>query len=141
MTSIAGGMPAWAAAGFPVYKGVNVPSKTLGELAEQIWHPSMITPEQHCRLEGAGPRLRASSMRARPTNMRRCGCRARPACRTANWRTGCPSQPGRSTARHHLRGPHARYHRRHRLRLAGYEEGCLALENGTQGWALAGEQR
>ena len=43
---IAGGMPAWAAAGFPVYKGVNVPSKTLGELAEQIWHPSMITPEQ-----------------------------------------------------------------------------------------------
>jgi rhodanese-related sulfurtransferase len=30
----AGGTQAWGAAGFPVYKGVNLPSKTFGELVE-----------------------------------------------------------------------------------------------------------
>ena len=41
-----GGMPAWSRTGFPVYKGVNVPSKTLGELAEAIWHPKKVEAEQ-----------------------------------------------------------------------------------------------
>src|SRR3546814_4497941 len=38
----AGGTPAWAAAGFTLLQGVNVPSKTLGELAEHAWHPRTI---------------------------------------------------------------------------------------------------
>ena len=42
---IVDGMPGWRAAGLGVYKGVNVPSKTLGELAEHVWHPDMLTPE------------------------------------------------------------------------------------------------
>jgi rhodanese-related sulfurtransferase len=33
----AGGVGAWARAGFPVYKGVNLPSKTFGELVEHVY--------------------------------------------------------------------------------------------------------
>jgi rhodanese-related sulfurtransferase len=32
-----GGVQAWGAAGFPVYKGVNLPSKTFGELVEHAY--------------------------------------------------------------------------------------------------------
>ncbi|MGH6644556.1 MAG: rhodanese-like domain-containing protein, partial [Bradyrhizobium sp.] len=39
---IEGGMPAWAAAGYGVFAGVNVPSKTLGELLEHTHHPRTI---------------------------------------------------------------------------------------------------
>ncbi|MGI9499982.1 MAG: rhodanese-like domain-containing protein, partial [Geminicoccaceae bacterium] len=39
---IDGGVPAWADAGFTLFKGVNVPSKILGELAEARWHPKTI---------------------------------------------------------------------------------------------------
>ncbi|MGI9417733.1 MAG: rhodanese-like domain-containing protein [Geminicoccaceae bacterium] len=39
---IDGGTPAWADAGLTLFKGVNVPSKTLGELAEARWHPETI---------------------------------------------------------------------------------------------------
>jgi rhodanese-related sulfurtransferase len=41
---VAGGAPAWAAAGFTLFKGVNVPSKLLGELVEHVWHPRTVTP-------------------------------------------------------------------------------------------------
>ena len=33
----AGGTRAWAAAGFQIYKGVNLPSKTFGELVEHVY--------------------------------------------------------------------------------------------------------
>ncbi|MEM7045493.1 MAG: rhodanese-like domain-containing protein, partial [Pseudomonadota bacterium] len=39
---IAGGASAWANAGYRLFQGVNVPSKTLGELAEARWHPKTI---------------------------------------------------------------------------------------------------
>ncbi len=41
-----GGAPAWAAAGFTHFKGVNLPSKTLGELVEHRDHPTMMTPSE-----------------------------------------------------------------------------------------------
>ena len=40
--TVDGGMPAWARAGYGVFAGVNVPSKTLGELAEHAFHPATI---------------------------------------------------------------------------------------------------
>jgi len=39
-----GGAPAWAAAGYTLFKGVNLPSKTLGELIEHHDHPQVISP-------------------------------------------------------------------------------------------------
>ncbi|MFC4275094.1 rhodanese-like domain-containing protein [Achromobacter aloeverae] len=40
---LAGGMAAWRAAGFGVFAGVNLPSKTFGELAEHLLHTPRIS--------------------------------------------------------------------------------------------------
>lgn len=45
---LAGGAPAWAAAGYTLYQGVNLPSKTFGELVELACHtPSITAAELH----------------------------------------------------------------------------------------------
>lgn len=41
-----GGAPAWAAAGFTLFKGVNVPSKTFGELVEHHFDTQSISAEE-----------------------------------------------------------------------------------------------
>ncbi len=38
-----GGAPAWEAAGFTLYQGVNLPSKTFGELVELVYNTPTIT--------------------------------------------------------------------------------------------------
>ncbi|RPI46247.1 MAG: sulfurtransferase, partial [Betaproteobacteria bacterium] len=38
-----GGTGAWAAAGYPVYKGVNLPSKTFGELVEHAYETPRVS--------------------------------------------------------------------------------------------------
>jgi rhodanese-related sulfurtransferase len=43
---LAGGNPAWAAAGFAIFKGVNVPSKLFGELVEHEYDTPRITVTQ-----------------------------------------------------------------------------------------------
>jgi rhodanese-related sulfurtransferase len=45
-SAMQGGAPGWSAAGFTLFKGVNLPSKTLGELVEHRDHPNMMTPTQ-----------------------------------------------------------------------------------------------
>ena len=51
-----GGAPGWAAAGFTLFKGVNVPSKTFGELVEhECMTPSLSADELHLRLERDEP--------------------------------------------------------------------------------------
>lgn len=42
---MAGGAPAWGAAGFTLYEGVNLPSKTFGELLEIARHTPRKSPE------------------------------------------------------------------------------------------------
>ena len=41
-----GGIEAWKAAGFTTFAGVNLPSKTFGELAEHAWHTPRVTAQQ-----------------------------------------------------------------------------------------------
>lgn len=41
-----GGAPAWAAAGYTLFKGVNVPSKTFGELVEHHFDTQSISAEE-----------------------------------------------------------------------------------------------
>src|SRR3546814_18148748 len=56
VSTVAGGTPGWAAAGFTLFKGVNVPSKTLSELAEHVWHPQTIeAPTLHRWPDGGTP--------------------------------------------------------------------------------------
>ena len=50
-----GGMPAWVAAGYTLFAGVNVPSKTFGELAEHHYNTPRISAVDLAAMQ-AGPR-------------------------------------------------------------------------------------
>jgi rhodanese-related sulfurtransferase len=49
-----GGTRAWASAGFPLYSGVNVPSKVFGELVEHAYHTPRVTARELQRMREAG---------------------------------------------------------------------------------------
>lgn len=51
---LAGGNSAWAAAGYALFKGVNVPSKLFGELVEHEYHTPRITAQDLVRMREAG---------------------------------------------------------------------------------------
>ncbi len=135
-----GGMPAWAGAGFPVYKGVNVPSKTLGELAEAAWHPRMITADMLATWKAEGRDF--AFFDARPpeeyAKMRVPGAACLPNGELAHRLpvTAVPTRPLVITCAGRTRGIIGAIG----LRVAGHEGAVLALENGTQGWALAGQK-
>ena len=48
---LAGGNPAWAAAGFAIFKGVNVPSKLFGELVEHVYDTPRVTVTQLAQMK------------------------------------------------------------------------------------------
>jgi len=52
---LAGGMPAWRAAGYTLFAGVNLPSKTFGELAEHHYNTPRISAAELAAMQ-AGPR-------------------------------------------------------------------------------------
>ena len=48
---LAGGNPAWAAAGYAIFKGVNVPSKLFGELVEHVYDTPRVTVTQLAQMQ------------------------------------------------------------------------------------------
>ncbi len=54
---LAGGIEAWAAAGFPLYSGVNVPSKAFGEFVEHRYHTPRIEPQEVQARVNAGEKV------------------------------------------------------------------------------------
>ena len=57
VSTLAGGAPAWAAAGLPVFQGVNVPSKAFAEFVEHAFHTPDITAQELARLQRDGTDL------------------------------------------------------------------------------------
>jgi rhodanese-related sulfurtransferase len=51
---LAGGAPAWRQAGYTLYEGVNVPSKTLGEIVETQRHTPRLTAQAVAAMQAAG---------------------------------------------------------------------------------------
>ncbi|HZM43687.1 MAG TPA: rhodanese-like domain-containing protein [Burkholderiales bacterium] len=51
---LAGGNRGWAAAGYELFKGVNVPSKLFGELVEHEYHTPRVTVHELARMKEAG---------------------------------------------------------------------------------------
>lgn len=49
-----GGAKAWSAAGYTLFAGVNLPSKTFGELAEHAYGTPRITAQQLAARQAAG---------------------------------------------------------------------------------------
>ncbi len=135
-----GGMPGWVMAGFPVYKGVNVPSKVMGELVETVWHPEMITPDAlKTKLDGGAP-VRFFDVRpqAEYAKMRVPKAACMPNGELAH-RIGAlegedAHQPIVLTCAGRTRGIIGAIG----LKLSGHPGPVAALENGTQGWALSG---
>ncbi|WP_404863272.1 rhodanese-like domain-containing protein [Georhizobium sp. MAB10] len=135
---IEGGMPAWAAAGFPVYKGVNVPSKVLGEIAEDVWHPKMLKPEDLAawkaedrpfRFYDARPPVEYAKMRVPGAECLPNGELAHRLPAIAEGKT-----PIVITCAGRTRGIIGAIG----VMLVGHAGPVMALENGTQGWALSG---
>lgn len=139
IVALAGGVPAWAAAGFTLYQGVNVPSKTLGELAEMVWHPRMLHPETLAAWQDEGRDFAFFDTRppAEYAKMRVPGARCVPNGELAHRLAHIdPTAPIVLTCAGRTRGIIGAIG----LRLCGHDGPVYALENGTQGWALAGRE-
>jgi rhodanese-related sulfurtransferase len=133
------GIGGWAAAGFTLFKGVNVPSKALGELCEAVWHPPMIDSEtlDAWRVAGRPFQLFDARPPAEHARMRVPGARCLPNGELAHrFAAAVPdaSMPVVVGCAGRTRGLIGAIG----LRLAGIPNAVMALENGTQGWALAG---
>ncbi|MEY3572940.1 MAG: hypothetical protein RJA77_855 [Pseudomonadota bacterium] len=139
VSGMQGGAPGWSAAGFTLFKGVNLPSKTLGELVEHRDHPNMMTPAQlHDWMEqGKSFALFDCRPPNEYTKMTLPTAQCVPNGELAHRIGGLvedPNQPIVITCAGRTRG------------LIGWSglaalklpNPVYAIENGTQGWALAG---
>jgi rhodanese-related sulfurtransferase len=134
-----GGAPAWAAAGYTLYKGVNLPSKTLGEIIEHHDHPQVMTAEEiHAWKEQAKP---FHFFDCRPPNeydkMTIPGAACVPNGELAHRLAAVvpdESTPIVVTCAGRTRGLIGAAG----LQRLGLPNPIYAVENGTQGWALAG---
>lgn len=136
---VEGGLPAWRAAGFGVFAGVNVPSKTLGELLEHSSCPRTIDAAtlHQWRGEGRDHLFFDARPPAEFAKMRIEGARCLPNGELAHrFAAVVPDDevPIVVTCAGRTRGIIGALG----LRAAGIRNPVLALENGTQGWALAG---
>jgi rhodanese-related sulfurtransferase len=134
-----GGADGWSAAGYTLFKGVNVPSKTFGELLEHARHTPRITAAELARLQASGaPHVIVDG---RPfTEYRRMSIPGGICCPNGELALHIheiapdPSTPiivncaGRTRS---ILGAET-------LRAVGVPNPVMALENGTQGWFLEG---
>jgi rhodanese-related sulfurtransferase len=136
---IDGGAPAWASAGFGIFKGVNVPCKVLGELVEEAWHVPTLGPEELAAWRSQGRRFRFFDSRPRTewAKMTVPGTQCLPNGELAHrFDAVIPdeTEPLVLTCAGRTRGLIGAAG----LKLAGIANPVYALRNGTQGWALAG---
>ncbi len=134
-----GGARAWLSAGFTLYKGVNLPSKTLGELVEHSYHPQLIQAPTLQAWKGEGRRHHFFDCRPPDEYARMTvpGAVCVPNGELAHRLAALVNDEttpivvtcaGRTRSLIGAAG----------LGLLGLPNPIFALENGTQGWALAG---
>ena len=133
-----GGAPAWAAAGHTLFRGVNLPSKTFGEMVEhQLGTPSVSADELR-GMQKAGRKMLVLDGRsaAEFTKMSIPGALSCPNAELG-YRAGqmaahdTPIVVNCAGRTRSIIGAET-------LRLAGWDGPVYALRNGTQGWRLAG---
>jgi rhodanese-related sulfurtransferase len=136
-----GGAPAWKNAGYTLYKGVNLPSKTLGEVVEHHEHPKVITAQTLHEWKSQNKPMHFFD--CRPPNeydkMTIPGAQCVPNGELAH-RLGAlvhdDQTPIVVTCAGRTRGLIGAAG----LERLGLPNPIYAVENGTQGWALAGYQ-
>ncbi len=136
---MAGGIRAWTEAGYTLFEGEHVPSKTLGELAEHIFHPSVIDPQTlaEWRREHRPHLLFDVRPPAEHRKMTVPGARCLPNGELPHRLPSAvpdPSTPIVLTCAGRTRSLIGAIS----LGLLGVENPVYGLRNGTQGWTLAG---
>lgn len=137
--TLQGGAPAWAASGRTLFPGQNLPSKTFGERVEQVFGVPQLTPRELQRRLAAGEPLVLLDGRT-PQEHRRMtipGAIPLPNGELAlRWRGVVPDDATPVVV--HCAGRTRGIVGAQILRDLGIPNPVFALENGTQGWALAG---
>jgi rhodanese-related sulfurtransferase len=134
-----GGVAAWPQSGCALFKGVNVPSKTFGELVEQVCHTPHISAQALAqRLDaGADTLLLDGRTPAEHRKMAVPGALLVPNGELA-WRVPALLRDCSTPVVVHCAGRTRSIIGAQTLRHLGLPNPVLALENGTQGWRLAG---
>ncbi len=134
-----GGVAAWEAAGFSLFKGVNVPSKLLGELAEHHFQPQRLSANELANWKAAGKSFHFFDTRppAEHEKMRVPGARCLPNGELAH-RLAAAVPDETATILLTCAGRTRGLIGAASLMVAGFNNPVFALENGTQGWTLAG---
>ncbi|KAF1044773.1 rhodanese-like domain-containing protein [Xylophilus sp.] len=134
-----GGAQGWAEAGCVLFRGVNVPSKTFGELVEQVFHTPRIPAQELARRQAAGEPLLLVDGRT-PEEYRRQtvpGALPLPNGELA-LRLAALLPDATTPVVVHCAGRTRSIVGAQTLRNLGLPNPVVALENGTQGWKLAG---
>ncbi|MCB1739352.1 MAG: sulfurtransferase [Gammaproteobacteria bacterium] len=136
---VEGGCPAWAKAGYTLFDGLNLPSKTFGEVVEETFHTPHIDANTLQRMRDSGEdfllldgRTAEEFARMNIPGGRICpnaelGHRL-PVLDPEHDRTVVVNCAGRTRS---IIGAQS-------LLNLGFSQRIVALENGTQGWTLAG---
>ena len=134
-----GGAQAWADAGYTLYEGVNLPSKTLGELVEhEVDTPRVTAQELMAMMEGDEDFILVDGRT--PEEFRTMMIGNGICCPNAELGHRLPQLLSSKTTKIvvNCAGRTRSIIGAQGLINQGYENPVFALENGTQGWELAG---
>ncbi len=137
ITLVDGGIPAWEEAGHTLFEGVNVPSKTLGELAEARHRARLIDPMTLEEWLAEGTRLSFFDCRP-PSEYRRMTIPGALNLPTGEIAHRLPALDGDGPIVLTCAGRTRSILGTIGLSFIAPDREFCALENGTQGWALAG---
>jgi len=134
-----GGAPAWKAAGYTLYQGVNLPSKTFGELVEIERHTPRITADDLQRMRDACENMVIVDGRT-PAEYRRFNIPDGISCPNGELalRIEAIAPDPETTIVVNCAGRTRSIIGAQTLIDFGVPNRVVALENGTQGWMLAG---
>ncbi|GAB4393608.1 MAG: hypothetical protein Tsb0032_13650 [Kiloniellaceae bacterium] len=135
------GVRGWAAAGYGLFKGVNVPSKVFGELVEAVHHTPVISADQLDQWRAAGRDLLLVDGRpmADFAKMNIPGARCVPNGELL-YRFGALVKDDETPIVINCAGRTRGLIGAQSLISAGLPNPVFALENGTQGWVLSGRE-
>ena len=139
VAAVEGGAPGWAAAGYTLFKGVNLPSKAFGEMVEHARHTPRITVAEFKAMQDRGDNL--VLLDGRPaTEYRAMNIPGGICCPNAELGHRLPLLVGddETPVVVNCAGRTRSIIGAQSLIDLGVPNPVYALENGTQGWQLAG---
>lgn len=139
--AVEGGAPGWKKAGFPLFAGVNVPSKAFGELVEAARHTPRVDADELAQWSREGRTFLLVDTRppTEHTKMTLPGAVSLPNGELVHRFQALGLSPETPIVLH-CAGRTRGLIGAQTLVDAGIENPVFAFENGTQGWALSGRE-